>query len=650
MRTHKRNIYLQKQSLEVARRVIFDRFAGAEPATGFIPVTHAVGRVLAEPVFAAISSPNFHAAAMDGVAVKASDTFSASDTTPLQLVLGQQAFHVNTGHILPQGCNAVIMIEQINEVAGDRIEIETPVYPWENVRKMGEDMVATELVFARNHKITPYCIGALITAGISTIHVWSQPRVLIIPTGSELVDHEVSDPQKLPAGKILESNSHMLGKLVEACGGTWLRKDIVADETRSIREALEESDLDAIDLVLILGGSSAGSEDYTRAVIDELGEILVHGVTMMPGKPVIAGKIKGKPVFGMPGYPVSAIIAFEQLVQPLLLQLLHQPEPEIPAVEALPTRKMPSKLGVEEFVRVKLGKVGQTLVATPLPRGAGSITSITEADGIIRIPSHIEGLTEEAPVPVHRLRPISAIYHNIVSVGSHDNSLDVIADMLREKSSRTTLSSSHVGSMGGLMAIKKGLCHMAGTHLLDTADGNYNISYIKRYLPDKAVHLIHLVNRDQGLIVKSGNPKNIQNINDLGRPDVQFVNRQGGSGTRILLDYRLKQVQLSPSDITGYANEEYTHMAVAVAVLSGAADVGLGIHAAAKALNLEFIPVITESYQLVIPDEFIETPYIGLLREVIASAEFNYRVAALGGYHLENVGEIIWRSTQTNAL
>lgn len=650
MSAHKRNIYLQKKSLEAARQVIFDRFAAAGLKTERIPVTQAVGRVLAEPVFAAISAPNFHAAAMDGVAVKASDTFGASEALPLQLTIGQQAFPVNTGHVMPKGCDAVIMIEEINEAAGNRIEIESPVYPWQNVRKTGEDMVATELVFARNHKITPYCIGALITAGIQSVYVWRRPRVLILPTGSELLDHENADPKALPAGKILESNSHMLGKLVEACGGDWTRHPVVADETAVIREAIEAGDLDTIDLLLVLGGSSAGSEDYTRTVIDELGEVLVHGVTMMPGKPVIAGTIRETPVFGMPGYPISAIIAFEQLVQPLLLRLQHQPEPEIPVAEALPTRKLPSRLGVEEFIRVKLGQVGQTLVATPLPRGAGSITSITEADGIIRIPSHIEGFTAETPVPVNRLRPLSAIYNNIVSVGSHDNSLDVMADLLREKSGQTTLSSSHVGSMGGLMAIKKGLCHMAGTHLLDTADGSYNISYIKRYVPEKALHLIHLVDREQGLIVKPGNPKGIRDISDLGSPDIRFVNRQGGSGTRILLDYRLKQLQISPDDIAGYASEEYTHMAVAVAVLSDAADVGLGIHAAAKALGLDFIPVVTESYDLIIPDEFLETPYIRLLREIMVSAEFKSRVAGLGGYHLENAGQIIWSSRQRHAL
>lgn len=644
MSFYKRHIYLEKKTIEDARQTVLAAFAGNSPGTQWIPTLAAVGRVLAEPVFAAVSSPNFHAAAMDGVAVKAADTFGAAETRPLTLQLGETAFPVNTGHIMPAGTDAVIMVEQLNWLENDWIEIEAPVYPWQNVRKMGEDIVATELVFPRNHKITPHCLGALITAGISSICVWKMPNVLIMPTGSELVDLTAADPQRLPAGKVLESNSHMLGRLVEACGGTYRRHDIVADETQAIRAALEKADTPDIDLILILGGSSAGSEDYSRAVIEEMGSVLVHGVTMMPGKPVIAGQRNGKPVFGMPGYPVSAIIAFEQLVQPVIYQMLQQAETEARRINALPTRKMPSKLGVEEFIRIKLGKVGDNIVATPLPRGAGCITSFTEADGIIRIPNAVEGVDASTPVPVDLLRPMASIDNTLVCVGSHDNTLDMISDMVREKSRRTRLSSSHVGSMGGLMAIKKGLCHIAGTHLLDTSDGSYNISYIKRYLPERRVHLIHLVKRDQGLIVQSGNPKDIKDIRDLARADIQFINRQGGSGTRILLDYRLTELGLQPEAISGYYNEEYTHMAVAVAVLSGAADVGLGIQAAAKALNLEFIPVVTESYELVIPDEFIEKAEIRLLLDIIGSAEFKSRVAALGGYHLENTGQWMWKS------
>jgi putative molybdopterin biosynthesis protein len=296
---------------------------------------------------------------------------------------------------------------------------------------------------------------------------------------------------------------------------------------------------------------------------------------------------------------------------------------------------------VEEFVRVKIGRVDQGLVATALPRGAGQITSITEADGIIRIPANSEGVTADGQVTAELLRPVQAIDHTVVVVGSHDNTLDLLADELRAQSSHLSLSSSHVGSMGGLMAVKRGVCHVAGSHLLDENDGSYNVSYIKKFLPDVPVHLVHLVMRDQGLIVPPGNPKGIRGIEDLVREDVCLINRQGGSGTRILLDFRLKQLALEPGRIAGYANEEFTHMAVAAAVLSGAADVGLGIYAAATALGLDFIPVVTEQYDLVIPATCFETAAIQSLLVVINSAAFKKRVSELGGYHVERTGQVL---------
>jgi putative molybdopterin biosynthesis protein len=360
----------------------------------------------------------------------------------------------------------------------------------------------------------------------------------------------------------------------------------------------------------------------------------------MPGKPVLLGDIQGKPFFGIPGYPVSAIIALEQFVQPLIRRMLGAADEPRRTVAVVPTRKIASKLGVEEFLRVKLGQVGENIVATPLPRGAGMITSITEADGIIRVPSQSEGIKDSDAVQAELLRPLSAIRNTIVVVGSHDNTLDVLADQLRAGDAALTLSSSHVGSMGGLMAVKRGVCHLAGAHLLDTQTGEYNRSYIQRYLPDTPVKRVNLVMRDQGLIIPKGNPKGIKGIEDLGREGIVFINRQGGSGTRILLDYRLGQIGLSPEKIGGYSNEEFTHMNVAVAVLGGAADAGLGIYAAAKALGLDFIPVVTEQYDLIIPEAHFENDTIQVLLDTIVTDDFKRRVEALGGYSTEKTGSV----------
>jgi len=640
--TSKRNVYLKMKTLTEAKEILFNRFPLTEALEGeTIPVPDAVGRVLSGPVTARLSSPNFHAAAMDGIAVKAESTFGASETKPKELAIGKDAFYINTGHVIPEGLNAVIMIEHINIIDENRIEIEAPAFPWQHVRKMGEDIVATELLFPQNHAITPYCVGALLSGGIFSVSVRKKPKVLIIPTGSELVDWRTTSLEKLEPGQILETNSFMLGKLVESFGGVYVRHEMVMDDPKKIKDAVYNAARSDFNMILTVGGSSAGSEDYTKGVIIDLGEVLIHGVTIMPGKPVIIGEINDKPVFGIPGYPVSAIVAFEQFVAPLLCMMLGLPEKERPVVQVEPTRKIASKLGVEEFVRVKLGKVGDRIVATQLPRGAGCITTITEADGIIRIPNHVEGLKDHEPVIAELLRPLSSINNTIVIVGSHDNTLDLLADRIKAGHGNLTISSSHVGSMGGLMAIKKGVCHVAGSHLLDEEDGSYNISYIKKYLPGINIKLINLVFRDQGLIVFPGNPKQIKGIEDLAREDITMMNRQAGSGTRILLDYSLKGLNINPGAIRGYENEEFTHMSVAVAVLSGTVDAGLGIYAAAKALNLDFIPVVTEEYDLVIPEEYFESKNIQILLETINSQEFKKAVKALGGYHTERTGEII---------
>ena len=637
-----RNIYLKMKTLQEARDILFQKFADLPPlATEKISVPDAVGRVLAEPVYAQLSSPSFHLAAMDGVAVKAEITFGATAAAPKTLIVERDAFYVNTGNILPQNTNAVIMVENVNELDEKRLEIEAPIFPWQNVRRVGEDIVSTELLFPQNHLITPYCVGALLSGGVFSVMVKAKPRALIIPTGSELVDWRKPGFHGLKPGQVLETNSFVLGKLIEKCGAIYQRHAMVMDDTTEIKKALTAAVDENYQLILVLGGSSAGSEDFAKTAIMDLGKIHIHGVTIMPGKPVIIGTVANTTVFGIPGYPVSAIIAFEQFVQPLLYALLGLPEPERETIEVQPTRKIASKLGVEEFLRVKLGKVGDRIVATPLPRGAGTITSLTEADGIIRIANHVEGINDSEMVSAELLRPLPSISRTIVIVGSHDNSLDVLANQLKIYHSELTLSSSHVGSMGGLMAIKRGVCHLAGTHLLDTEDGSYNISYLAKSLPDAAVKLVHLVQRDQGLMIPPGNPKGIKGIEDLGRQDLTFINRQVGSGTRILLDYKLKQLNIKTAAINGYQNEEFTHMAVAVSVLSGAADAGLGIYAAAKALNLDFIPVVTEQYDLAIALEYFETAPIKILLEIINSREFKKQVQALGGYNTENTGKVI---------
>ena len=641
--SHKRNVYLDMKSIEEAKKILFNAFDSTMDAEPLAP-PEAVGRVLAKPAVAAISSPNFHAAAMDGIAVEAAITFGAHEEAPVTLIPGKTAFWVNTGHPLPPDTDGVIMIEHLNIINDEEIEIEAPVFPWQNVRKMGEDIVATELLFPRGHEITPYSVGALLSGGVFQVEVTKRPRVLIIPTGSELKPWQNLNINDLKPGDVIESNSAVLGGLCNRYGADFICHPMLKDNLEGIKAVVREATESKFDMVFIIGGSSAGSQDFAKPVISSLGEVLLHGVTMMPGKPVLFGKINDLPVFGIPGYPVSAIVAFEQFPGPLLLKMQGLPPITREEAEVLPARKMTSKLGQEEFIRVKIGEVDGKLIASQLPRGSGSITTLTEADGILRVPVHVEGVAAEESVKAELINPINAIRNTVVITGSHDNTLDLLADQVRLESPGITISSSHVGSMGGLMAIRKGVCHMAGAHLLDPRDGSYNISYIKKYLPDEKIRVVNLVMREQGLILAKGNPHDIRGLEDLKSKGLTFINRQAGSGTRILLDYKLGEMGLEPADIKGYEDEEYTHMSVAVAVLSGRAQAGLGIHAAAAALDLSFIPVVTEEYDLIIPERFFVTDNVQALMTTIRTDLFKTRVREMGGYATEKTGEIIWES------
>ena len=635
----KRHIYLKKKSLEEAKAIALEVADLIRLGTETIPVTQSLGRVIAEPLFAKISSPPFHCAAMDGIAVKATATYGATEESPRNLKIGEEAFFVNTGNPIPEGMDAVIMIEDVHLLDSETAEIREGTHPWQHVRSVGEDLIATEMVFPENHKITPYDVGALLTSGYRDVPVKRKPKVLVVPTGSELLEPEKSSPSASGASLgIIESNSYVLTGLLMEDGAEPVRHAVVQDDPKQIREALLSYG-QKVDLILMIAGSSAGSEDYTRSIIEESGEVLAHGVSMMPGKPTLIGKFNGRPIVGIPGYPVSAIIAYEELVRPILYRSLQLMKPERQKIKVFLTRKIPSKLGTEEFLRVKIGKIGEKLFATPLPRGSGLITSLTRADGIIRIPALSEGLDEDEETVAELLRPLDEIHHTVVMVGSHDLTLDLLASLLRRSYPPLFLSSQNVGSLGGLLAIKNGICHLAGSHLLDPDTGEYNFPYIRQYLQGTPVRVIHLVNREQGLIVQKGNSKKVKGLKDLQREEVSFINRQKGSGTRILLDHLLKTLSLDPRQIRGYEREEFTHMAVASSVASGRVDAGLGILSAARALHLDFIRIGTERYDLVIPSIYFQGKEVQKILEAIRSREFKDMVLRMGGYDVSRTGE-----------
>jgi putative molybdopterin biosynthesis protein len=640
----RQKVYLKMKDPKEALEILFKNFE-PKPITEAeeVSVHDSPTRITAEPVFAKISAPPFQSAAMDGVAVRAEDTYGATERNPKRLKIGQEALWINTGQVMPEGKNAVIMVEKLNQIDEGTIEIESSAFPWQHTRKIGEDFVATELLFPQNHRIRPFDLGTLIGGGILRVKVRRRPRVRLIRTGSELIDtNSLSDASSLARGKIIESNSAVLSHLIKECGADPVVEDIVEDDAGKIKKAMLRAVDTGEDMVITLAGSSAGKRDYTAEVIEEIGTLLVHGVTIMPGKPTILGEVRGRPFVGIPGYPVSAYIAFNEFVRPFLYRLQGLNVPKRQSVTVTASRDIPSKLGAEEFIRVNIGRVGERIVAIPLTRAAGSVTSLSRAEGIIRIPSLSEGIVAGEETEAELLVDPEEIANTIVIIGSHDITVDILSDEIRAKDSAVRIASGNVGSLGGLLALKKGTAHVAGAHLLDTATGEYNSSYIQKYLRGVPTHVYNLVVREQGLIIQRGNPKQVRGIRDLTGDDLSFVNRQPGSGTRILFDYKLEEMGIDPSQIRGYDNEEYTHMNVAVAVSNGMADVGLGIMAAAKALDLDFVPVLSEQYDLVIPSSFVNDHNIQLLISVARSKGFRKRVEALGGYKADKSGAL-WK-------
>lgn len=637
-----RKIYLENKPWDEA----LEEFIKALEKEGFftineeeIPIDDSLGRITARPVFANSSSPHYRASAMDGVAVISEKTFGASETSPVILELGKEAVVVDTGDVVPDGFDSVIMIEHVNFIDDKKIQIIASSFPWQHVRAIGEDMVKQEMIIPSNQEIGPYHIGAMIAGNIKNVKVKAKPKVAILPTGDELVEVGTD----LKPGDIVEFNSRVMSGLTQQWHGTARILPITKDNYEEIKNVVKKA-LVENDIVVINAGSSAGRDDYTASVIEELGKVYTHGVAIKPGKPVVLGIAQGKPIIGIPGYPVSAALSFELFVKPLIYKKLGRSMDEREKVAVTLAKPLYSTLGMEEMIRVKIGQVGEKLVAAPVERGAGIIMSLVRADGIIRVPRLSEGLEMDKPIEAELLRPLKEIKNSLLMCGSHDLTLDVINDFLHRLFPGYSLSSSHVGSLGGITALKRGEAHAAGMHLLDTQTGGYNVSYIKKYLPNEELLLVNLVYREQGLIVPKGNPLSIQGVEDLIKPGIKFINRQKGAGTRILLDYLLAEKGINPREITGYQKEEYNHLAVAAAVASNSVDVGMGIKSAAKALDLDFVPIIEERYDICIPKVFLLDNRVNKMMQVITNQDFKIQVESLGGYSTRQTGQIVWAS------
>jgi putative molybdopterin biosynthesis protein len=600
-----------------------------------LSLPEAVGRVTAAPVWATRSSPSFDASAMDGVAVRAADTVGASESTPVWL--GADAYVVvDTGDPLPEGFDAVVMREHVHYDDGRRAELRSAVAPYQHVRTIGEDVSATELLLPEGHRLRAVDVAAAAAAGATDVLVRRRPVVAVLPTGDEI---RPVGTEPAP-GVILDTNSLMLAAQAEAAGCEAWRTAILPDDPDTIAAAVRDAAARS-DLVIVCAGSSAGRDDHTAGVVERLGTLAVHGVAVRPGHPVVMGAVDATPVLGAPGYPVSAALTFDIFAAPLLAALEGAAPPEHPRARARVARKLASSMGMDDWVRVRLGRVGGELVATPLPRGAGVLTSLVRADGLLVVPAGLEGHHAGEHVDVLLMRGVGEIDRTIVAVGSHDLVLDLAASELRAADPRVTLASSNVGSLGGLVALRDGLCHVAGSHLLEPATGEYTLPYVDRVLAGRDVAVVRLVHRDQGLIVAPGNPLGLTGIDDLARDGLRYVNRQRGAGTRVLLDHELGRRGMSPETIEGYAREEHTHLAVAAAVAAGRADAGLGVMAAARAFDLDFVPVTREPYDLVLAAETLDDPVTAPLWALLEDEKFRTAVEALGGYGTEEMGRRI---------
>ena len=626
------NIPLDKARADYMNMLIGSGFAAA---TEVIPVWDACGRVTAHAVYAHICAPHYAASAMDGVAVNAKDTFGATETTPVTL-RADQYIVLDTGDPIPEGCDAVIMVEDIVKNGDGTITIHASAAPWQHIRQIGEDICAGEMILSSHMTVSPSAIGAMIAGGVLEVEVIRRPLVGIIPTGDEIIP-PCTDPKP---GDILEFNGSIFSAMVRSWGAEAQVYPIVPDKFDQIKAMVAKAAAEC-DMVILNAGSSAGREDFSVKVIRELGEVLYHGIAMKPGKPAILGCRGEKPILGVPGYPVSGIIVIEELLRPLIDHWLKAPAAPKQYAKAILTRPVVSGLKYQEFVRVRMGYVGNRLMASPLSRGSGVVSSFMKADGILEVPQGLEGYEAGSEVTVRLLSPAEKLQNTVVVIGSHDPLLDELGDMLHLADGSVYMSSSHVGSMGGIMAIRRGEAHAAGCHLLNTEDGTYNISFMKKYFPKGGVKLVRCVGRQQGLMVAKGNPLHIENFSDIAKAGLRYVNRQKGSGTRILTDYLCKQNDLDTAAIYGYDREELTHTSMAAQIVSGSADAGMGIYSAAKLYDLDFIPICIEEYDLIVPDHAWDTPQVQAMIETLKSEAFREKILSLGGYTVENPGEII---------
>jgi len=612
------------------------------PQIETVPLSLALRRITSRSVLAAMDSPHYYSAAIDGLLVRSADTFAATREHPVELSITASTAFVEMGSPVPEGFDAVVPLYELESSAPGTVSLWRPSNPWRNVRPAGEDVQQNEVVIPKDHRISPVDIGALAAAGVERLEVYQQPRVAILTLGNHLVPAGVP-PQ---VGQMIDSNSLTLNGLVQEVGGVPLMRPITAERLEEAGKAIREAAQEA-DLLLVVAGASHGTALVSRLVGD-LGERVLHGVALNPCQSLVLGVVEGKPVLGLPFHPVGVFAGFEAFARPVLEQMLgpsvsQEDLPRVSATLAVPFRR--NNAGSEEFLRVRMGWVDDRLVAVPEVGGASTLMSLVRASGLFRVNADVEELPARTNVSVRLLSPQRSLHNNILVLGTHDITFDLLRSIMRVTYPELTLHTSATGGMKGLQAVRAGLCHAAAIHLFDEATGEYNVPFLTQApLPEPMV-LMNLCTRNLGLIVAPGNPHKICGLSDLSRADLRFINRQKGSGTRVLLDYHLRKLGIDPDKIDGFPREVKTHMAVAAAVSSQAVDCGPGISTAARTLRLDFVPCLEERLDLLIPKRFYSRFPVAGLVQVVRSSRFKHEAALqLGDYDFSQTGQILWES------
>ncbi|MBP7078278.1 MAG: Molybdopterin molybdenumtransferase [Synergistetes bacterium ADurb.Bin155] len=592
-------------------------------------------RILGVDVLSRRNLPQYPASAVDGFALKASDTANASPRTPARIPEGSYGW-VNTGGGVDRAFDSVVMVEDTS-MDGSALLVAKMTTKGENIRPEGEDVTKGQVIARRGDPLDAFLIPLLIASGYSTASVPRLPRTIFIPTGDEIIPAaEWVRGDGGEWGRVPETNSYMLKKLFQDWGFPLEIHGLVRDDEGLIREAALKS-LEVYDLVIIGAGTAKGKRDHSAEVIEKLSDPLFRGVRMKPGRPVIAGVRGNKPLVALPGFPMSALVTCWSIINPLLKRLYGEtsapaPEEAVGSAETLNTKFLlhhSSQPGVLEWLRIKCGEIDGTIYSWPLPAGASSTFSIADADGFaILAPSTLE-VPKGSDIRI-LLRKKVDLKKRIVYQGSNDPAIERIVSYVRKRGGDLAIRS--VGSLGGLSALARGEGHVASCHLLDPEKGVYNDSYIERLDETRSWRRIKLFKRQQGFLVRKGNPAGIHSVKDLAVTGAFFVNRQPGAGTRVLFDHLLKEAGIDPGLINGYDNIAITHYEAAARIPGGSAVATLGVKAAAEAFGTDFIPVTEEDFELVIPERFIDHPGILILLEALSDERWRSEVDSLGGY------------------